>query len=189
MEMHQLNFWSGGNSSPAPVNAAIAALNAEKAAGNQTPAAPKPAPPAPVTLRPYQAESIAAIEAEWRKGHRRTLLVLPTGCGKTIVFCKLTENRVRAGERVLILAHRGELLQQAADKLLKATGLRCAVEKAEESCLDSWYRVTVGSVQSLMREKRLSQFPPDYFGTVVIDEARHVLSDGYQRGREYFPCA
>lgn len=189
----QLNFWSGGNLPPAPVNAANAAPNAAKAApnmarraANEGSAAQKPAA---ITLRPYQAESIAAIEGEWKQGHRRTLLVLPTGCGKTIVFCKLTEGRVRAGERVLILAHRGELLQQAADKLLKATGLRCAVEKAEESCLDSWYRVTVGSVQSLMREKRLSQFPPDYFGTIVIDEAHHVLSDGYQRVLEHFSSA
>ena len=189
----QLSFWSGGNLPPAPVNAANAAPNAAKAApnmarraANEGSAAQKPAA---ITLRPYQAESIAAIEGEWKQGHRRTLLVLPTGCGKTIVFCKLTEGRVRAGERVLILAHRGELLQQAADKLLKATGLRCAVEKAEESCLDSWYRVTVGSVQSLMREKRLSQFPPDYFGTIVIDEAHHVLSDGYQRVLEHFSSA
>ena len=184
--MEQLSFWSGGNLPSAPVNAANAAPNAAKAAPNPAITAPKPAA---ITLRPYQAESIAAIEGEWKQGHRRTLLVLPTGCGKTIVFCKLTENRVRAGERVLILAHRGELLQQAADKLLKATGLRCAVEKAEESCLDSWYRVTVGSVQSLMREKRLSQFPPDYFGTIVIDEAHHVLSDGYQRVLEHFSSA
>ena len=186
METMQLNIWSGGNLPPAPVNAANAAPNAAKAAPNPAITAPKPAA---ITLRPYQAESIAAIEGEWKQGHRRTLLVLPTGCGKTIVFCKLTENRVRAGERVLILAHRGELLQQAADKLLKATGLRCAVEKAEESCLDSWYRVTVGSVQSLMREKRLNQFPPDYFGTIVIDEAHHVLSDGYQRVLEHFSGA
>lgn len=193
METMQLNFWSGGNLPSAPVNAANAAPNAAKAApnmarraANEGSAAQKPAA---ITLRPYQAESIAAIEGEWKQGHRRTLLVLPTGCGKTIVFCKLTEGRVRAGERVLILAHRGELLQQAADKLLKATGLRCAVEKAEESCLDSWYRVTVGSVQSLMREKRLSQFPPDYFGTIVIDEAHHVLSDGYQRVLEHFSSA
>lgn len=184
--IEQLSFWSGRNFSPAPVNAAIAAVNEAPAAPNPAITVPKPAA---ITLRPYQAESIAAIEGEWKQGHRRTLLVLPTGCGKTIVFCKLTENRVRAGERVLILAHRGELLQQAADKLLKATGLRCAVEKAEESCLDSWYRVTVGSVQSLMREKRLSQFPPDYFGTIVIDEAHHVLSDGYQRVLEHFPGA
>lgn len=86
-------------------------------------------------LRPYQEEAIQAIEGQWQEGNRRTLLVLPTGAGKTIVFCKLTERQVRAGARVLIMAHRGELLEQAADKLYKATGLRSATEKAEESCL------------------------------------------------------
>jgi superfamily II DNA or RNA helicase len=53
---------------------------------------------------------------------------------------------------VLILAHRGELLEQAQDKLYRSTGLRSAVEKAEDSSLGSWFRVTVGSVQTLMRE-------------------------------------
>ena len=185
--MEQLSFFGGGAASPA--QAEVVARHATASPSGVKTAPPAEGKPAALSLRPYQAESIAAIEGEWKQGHRRTLLVLPTGCGKTIVFCKLTENRVRAGERVLILAHRGELLQQAADKLLKATGLRCAVEKAEESCLDSWYRVTVGSVQSLMREKRLSQFPPDYFGTIVIDEAHHVLSDGYQRVLEHFSSA
>ena len=109
-------------------------------------------------LRPYQEESRAAVHAEWEKGNKRTLLVLPTGTGKTIVFAKITEDCVRTGSRVLIMAHRGELLQQASDKIKKSTGLSCAVEKAEESCLGSWYRVVVGSVQSLTREKRLFQF-------------------------------
>lgn len=185
--MEQLSFFGGGAASPA--QAEVVARHATASPSGVKTVPPAEGKPAALSLRPYQAESIAAIEGEWQKGARRTLLVLPTGCGKTIVFCKLTENRVRAGERVLILAHRGELLQQAADKLLRATGLRCAVEKAEESCLSSWYRVTVGSVQSLMREKRLSQFPEDYFGTIVIDEAHHVLSDGYQRVLEHFPEA
>lgn len=140
-------------------------------------------------LRPYQAEAISAIMKQWESGINRTLLVLPTGCGKTIVFCKLTEELVRKGERILILAHRGELLEQAADKLQKATGLHCAVEKAEETCLGSWFRVVVGSVQSLMREKRLSNFDKDYFDTIIIDEAHHCLSDGYQRVLEYFSDA
>lgn len=142
-----------------------------------------------VELRPYQEEARQAVEADWEGEFSRTLLVLPTGCGKTIVFCKIVEDRVRAGERCLILAHRGELLEQAADKLLSATGLRCAVEKAEETCLDSWYRVAVGSVQSLMREKRLAQFSPDYFGVIVVDEAHHALSEGYQRVLNYFSGA
>lgn len=137
-------------------------------------------------LRPYQREAEAAILNEWETGVLRTLLVLPTGCGKTIVFSKVIEDRVRAGDRVLVLAHRGELLEQASDKLAQATGLRCATEKADESCLGSWYRVVVGSVQSLMREKRLSRFAHDYFQTIVVDEAHHVLSDGYQRVLEHF---
>lgn len=137
-------------------------------------------------LRPYQNEARESVEREWSKGHRRTLLVLPTGTGKTIVFAKVIEDLVRDGSRVLVLAHRGELLEQAADKLLSATGLRCAVEKAEQSSLDSWYRVTVGSVQSLMREDRLRRFTRDHYDAIVIDEAHHCLSDGYQRVLAHF---
>lgn len=139
-------------------------------------------------LRPYQQEARAAIENEWQRVDR-TLLVLPTGCGKTIVFTAVAADAVRGGGRVLILAHRGELLDQAADKLSRATGLGCSVEKAEQSCRDSWYRVTVGSVQTLMRETRLAAFPPDYFSHIIVDEAHHVLSDGYQRVLEHFSGA
>ena len=140
-------------------------------------------------LRPYQEEARQAIEGEWGKGTRRTLLVLPTGCGKTIVFAKVTEDRIRQGSRVLILAHRGELLEQAADKIARSTRLGCAVEKAEQSCLGSWFRVVVGSVQTLMREKRLNRFPEDYFGTIIIDEAHHCISDSYRKVLNHFPEA
>ncbi len=140
-------------------------------------------------LRPYQKEAKEAVFEQWGNGTRKTLLVLPTGCGKTIVFAKITEECVSHGDRVLILAHRGELLEQAADKIAKATGLKCATEKAEESSLGSWYRITVGSVQSLMRTTRLSRFPEDYFNTIIIDEAHHCISDSYQRILKYFPDA
>lgn len=137
-------------------------------------------------LRPYQSEAKISIFSEWNKGVKHTLLVLPTGCGKTIVFAKVTEECVRQGDRVLILAHRGELLEQAADKIAKATGLLCATEKAGQSCMGSWFRITVGSVQSLMQEKRLSQFPSDYFQTIIIDEAHHCISDSYQKVLRHF---
>ena len=137
-------------------------------------------------LRPYQGEAVAAIEDEWKKGVKRTLLVLPTGTGKTICFAKVTEDCVRMGDRVLILAHRGELLDQARDKIAKATGLGCSIEKAEESCLDSFFRVTVGSVQTLMRQSRLERFKPDYFNTIIIDEAHHALSPSYRNVLDYF---
>lgn len=137
-------------------------------------------------LRPYQAEARTAIFREWDSGHRRTLLVLPTGTGKTIVFCSVSEEVVRRGGRVLILAHRGELLDQAADKMQKATGLACALEKAESTCLGEWERITIGSVQTLMRPQRLRKFPADYYRTVIVDEAHHCLSDTYQRVLSHF---
>lgn len=140
-------------------------------------------------LRPYQQEAKDAIFDQWASGVNKTLLVLPTGCGKTIVFAKVTEDCVRNGDRVLILAHRGELLEQAADKIMQTTGLNCAVEKAEQSCLGSWFRITVGSVQSLMRETRLARFPEEYFDTIIIDEAHHCISDSYQRVLHHFPEA
>lgn len=141
------------------------------------------------SLRPYQTKAKQCITAQWAAGHSRTLLVLPTGTGKTIVFASLAADQVRAGDRVLILAHRGELLEQAADKLQRSTGLVSAVEKAESTCLDSWYRVVVGSVQTLQRPARLERFPRDYFGTIIIDEAHHAITDGYRRILEHFSAA
>ena len=140
-------------------------------------------------LRPYQQGARDAIHTEWENGHTRTLLVLPTGTGKTIVFASVAADQVRAGDRVLILAHRGELLEQAADKLQRSTGLVSAVEKAESTCLDSWFRVVVGSVQTLQRTARLERFPRDYFGTIIIDEAHHAITDGYRRILDYFSGA
>ena len=140
-------------------------------------------------LRPYQQQAKDAIFSEWENGIKKTLLVLPTGCGKTIVFAKVAEECVKEGSRVLILAHRGELLDQAADKIGKSTGLGCATEKAEQTCLGSWFRIVVGSVQSMMREKRLNQFPNDYFNTIIIDEAHHCISDSYQKVLRHFPDA
>ena len=137
-------------------------------------------------LRPYQQEAKDAIFHSWDEGIQKTLLVLPTGCGKTIVFAKVAEECVRQGDRVLILAHRGELLEQAADKIGRSTGLGCATEKAEATCLGSWFRITVGSVQSLMRESRLNKFDEDYFNTIIIDEAHHCISDSYQRVLNHF---
>lgn len=137
-------------------------------------------------LRPYQEEARAKVQQEWKEGRKRTLLVLPTGCGKTIVFSKIIEDRVKMGERVLVLAHRSELLEQASDKLMTATGLGTALEKAENTSIGSWFRVVVGSVQTMQREKRLSKFPSNHFDTIVIDEAHHAISDGYQRVLEHF---
>lgn len=136
-------------------------------------------------LRPYQIAARDAVLSEWRV-HDKTLLVLPTGCGKTVVFASVAAERVKSGGRVLILAHRGELLDQAADKIQRVTGLQCAREQASESAFNSALPITVGSVQTLQRENRLNQFAPDYFDTIIVDEAHHCLSDTYQRVLNHF---
>lgn len=138
-------------------------------------------------LRPYQVEAKKAIFSEWEKC-QRTLLVLPTGCGKTVVFADVAKDRTRTG-RVLILAHREELLLQASDKIKNLCGLDSSVEKADQTCLGSNTLITVGSVQTLMSEKRLSHFPPEYFQTIIVDEAHHAVAQSYQNVLEHFDGA
>ena len=142
-----------------------------------------------MNLRPYQTEARSRIHAEWDAGHQRTLLVLPTGTGKTVVFAAVAEDCVRSGQRVLVLAHRGELLAQAADKIYRSTGLRCTLEQARHSSLNSPLRITVGSVQSLGQEKRLAPFAHDWFGAIIIDEAHHAVTGGYRQVLDWFPQA
>lgn len=139
-------------------------------------------------LRPYQREAAEAVIEQWESGVRATLLVLPTGCGKTIVFSRIAEEAVRHGGRVLILAHRGELLEQAAAKLKALTGLGCAVEKAQETAEDSWYNVTVGSIQS-MNERRLARIAPNDYTHIIVDEAHHTLAPTYLRVLNHFADA
>ncbi len=125
-------------------------------------------------------------------GDNRYLLsdfTITHNCGKTIVFSSVAEHQVNLGHRVLIVAHRGELLTQAAEKLKAASNLDAALEQGESHSLGSFLPVTVGSVQSLCQEKRLSAFPEDYFQDIIVDEAHHCLSDSYQRVLEHFPEA
>ena len=142
-----------------------------------------------MNLRPYQQEAREAVHAEWDLGRKNTLTVLPTGTGKTVVFSKIAQDQAEKGGRVLIMAHRGELLTQAADKLKATTGLDCALEKSRSSCLGSEERVVVGSVQTISEPRRLSKFPADYFSDIIVDEAHHCLSSTYRRVLDHFPTA
>lgn len=139
-----------------------------------------------LSLRPYQSEAVEAIEKEWETGRKNTLLVLPTGCGKTIVFSQVVADTVRDGGKALILAHRGELLDQASDKLRSTTGIESALDKADAHGAGSMFPVTVGSIQTLMRDNRLHEYTPGHFKTIVVDEAHHVLSESYKKVLGYF---
>ena len=120
-------------------------------------------------LRPYQQEAVRAINEKWDEWQRE-LLVLPTGCGKTVVFNTIANQRPG---RTLILAHREELIEQARDKYQRMFGEMPGKIKAQENDIR---RVTVGSIQTMMRR--------DYacaFDTVIIDEAHHAVSPSYQK--------
>ena len=120
-------------------------------------------------LRPYQQEAILAINSHW-EDWQRELLVLPTGCGKTVVFNSIAHERPG---QTLILAHREELIEQARDKYEAMFGERPGKIKAAENDIR---RVTVGSIQTMMRRDY-----KDAFDTVIIDEAHHAVSPSYQK--------
>jgi superfamily II DNA or RNA helicase len=106
------------------------------------------------TLRPYQRDAIAAVLAARRDGVRRMLISLPTGAGKTVIFSQLAR---MARRQVLVLAHREELLEQARQKLLAATGgeVSVAVEQGNRRA-PADARILVCSIRSL-REERLGR--------------------------------
>lgn len=129
------------------------------------------------TLRPYQLAAIAGVRAQFEAGARSTLLVLPTGTGKTVVFAELARQTVEAKDRVLVLAHRTELLEQAARKLADV-GIRASLDQGA-SRGSHHASVVVGSVQTL-RGARLERHPVDAFGLVVVDEAHHAPAASYK---------
>lgn len=128
-------------------------------------------------LRPYQQGAVNAIIDHWNEWQKE-LLVLPTGCGKTVVFNTVAHGRPGS---VLILAHREELIEQARDKYFRMFGEMPGKIKASEEDIQ---RVTVGSVQTMMRHDYSGRFQ-----TVIVDEAHHTISDSYLKVLGQFPEA
>ncbi len=139
-----------------------------------------------ITLKPYQVAAVAGIFDCFDRGPS-CLVVHPTGTGKTYVFSAAAE-RFKP-ERTLVLAHRGELLTQAATTL-ERFGLSVAVEKAAERANphDLFTNTVVASVQSL-KGNRLARWPQDAFALVVVDEAHHALAPTYRRLLGHFKTA
>jgi len=128
-----------------------------------------------IALRPYQDEAIANIRKAAQRGVKRQLGVAATGLGKTIIFSSLAE---QMGVPTLVLAHRDELITQAADKMRQVwPGADIGVVKAERNEVD--HQVVVASVQTLARAKRREQMPAGKFGLVIIDEAHHAKAISY----------
>ena len=125
-----------------------------------------------ITLRPYQAAAVAELRGAFMAGHRRVLFVLPTGGGKTVVFSHIAEQAAARGNRVGILVHRQELVDQSS-RTLHDIGL-------EHGVIAAGYRqdlsrgCQVASVQTLAR--RLHTIPPDFFQLLIVDEAHHAVA-------------
>ena len=134
--------------------------------------------------RDYQVECLRKVEAGWQKWSRQ-LIVLFTGAGKPVAFAAEAYRTVRAGGRVLILAHTDELIDQAADKLKRSTGLDSEREKAEfRASLSA--QVVTASIQTLSRVDRLTGFPANHFSLVIVDEAHLALAPTFLRVIRYF---
>jgi superfamily II DNA or RNA helicase len=124
-----------------------------------------------VTLRPYQAEAIESTREAYRNGALAPLLVLPTGGGKTVVFSAIAASAVVRGRRVLVLAHRRELIRQASQKLAAAGVPHGVIAPGHEATDDL---VQVASVQTLARrlgDPRYAAFEQD------AEEIRTVEGD------------
>jgi superfamily II DNA or RNA helicase len=134
--------------------------------------------------RPYQSEAMESVDAGWARFSRQ-LISMGTGLGKTLIFSNIANLEARRGGRALILAHTDELLEQARDKLFRATGLVADKEKADEMASQQ-ASVVVGSVQTMARKTRLMGFRDDHFSLVIVDEAHRSLADSYQRILRYF---
>ncbi len=126
-----------------------------------------------------------AVLREWQE-RISTLLVLPTGCGKTICFADIVR-RVQP-LKCVVLAHREELIFQAQKKIAAVTGLDVQVEmadyRAEMAGLYGGPQVVVSTIQTHCAGGdggRMTKFNPEEFGVLVIDEAHHATADTYRR--------
>jgi superfamily II DNA or RNA helicase len=142
--------------------------------------------PTGIAIRDYQLNAVTAIRKKQEAGYKSTLCVMPTGTGKTVTFGYYIRRAVQDhGIRALVLAHRGELIQQASDKLVEL-GLNVGVEKADSrGRAFGEPHAVVATVQTL-QGKRLQTWPSDYFGLIVTDEAHHATADSYGAVYKHF---
>lgn len=137
-------------------------------------------------LRPYQMEAFDGVLAKLR-AHRSTLLVMATGTGKTRVYSSVAMLGAMHGRRVLVLAHRSELLAQGRADMMAAGVPRVALEQGPSKARTG-DDIVVASVATL-KGKRLAAWPRDWFDLIIIDEAHRAPAKGYQNVIEHFSGA
>ena len=139
-------------------------------------------------LRPYQAEMKHAVYAFWDKMNN-VMLQMPTGTGKTIVFTSVVKDIRRwcvknsPNSKILIIAHRKELIQQASNKLGSIP--HGIIQSGIPQNLQ--YAIQVASIQTFMSRRNYEQMRREQFDFIIIDEAHHSMASGYQKLWEMFP--
>lgn len=136
-----------------------------------------------ITLRPYQQQAVDLVRDSYRKGCKRVCLTAATGAGKTVMFCYMAKYAVQKGNRVLVLVHRAELLDQAA-RSMSTFGLPHGVIAAGRP-MNQIHPVQIASVQTIVNRLAIV-IPPDF---IIVDECHHSVSDTYTRVFDAFPKA
>lgn len=121
----------------------------------------------------------------------KTLTVMPTGTGKTVLFAFVAKHWIDNDlGRVLVMAHREELIFQARAKIEQVTGEVPDVEMADSRADMGGYhaksKVVITSVQTMCRESRHSRFDPSDFTLLIIDEAHHATAASYRKVIDHF---
>ncbi len=132
-------------------------------------------------LRPYQSQGIHDIFDKWRSGMRSVLFQMPTGTGKTVLFSEIVKKGYDHNRKILIVAHRKELIEQIVRKLfLKQVdvGVIIAGKKADYSMI-----VQVASIQTLTRREH-----PEA-NLIIIDECHHAKAKSYKKLWTIYPGA
>ncbi|AFZ11427.1 type III restriction protein res subunit [Crinalium epipsammum PCC 9333] len=127
-------------------------------------------------LREYQVEWINQIWAAWNQGNRSVLAQLATGAGKTVCFAVISRYFLEQGKQILIIAHRVELIYQAAEKLAQVTQVPIGIIKHGIEP-NNYAMIQVASIQTLATRKIL----PKNIGLLVIDEAHHASAATYRK--------
>ena len=142
-----------------------------------------------MNLRPYQKEAVDSTLSEWEK-HQSCLITHPTGCGKTVVLAEICKS-IPKDRRIMIIAHRHELIQQLRKTVSQVTGADADVEQAGRYA-DSWgwpAQTVCSSVQTQNAGKgggRMNRFDPFSFDLLVIDEAHHATAKSYRNVIQHY---
>lgn len=135
--------------------------------------------PEPRQLRPYQTEAVTAVQAAWTAHNMsRPAVVLPTGTGKSTVIAKLAVDARANGGRVIMLAHRGELLDQMAASIthVDPAGEPVGIVAADRDEPDT--AIVAASFQTMAKARRLASV--GHRDVVLVDEAHHAPAKSYR---------